>query len=91
MGMDKVKFRKIVVPGDQMILNVKVIRQRSKAVKMAGTASVNQKIVAEAETVTNFVRHQLNQVFVHELLLQFGLAGEVARQDFSGSYGYVME
>jgi len=49
MGMDKVKFRKIVVPGDQMMLNVKVIRQRSKAVKMAGTASVNQKIVAEAE------------------------------------------
>ncbi len=49
MGMDKVKFRKLVVPGDQMILKVKVIRQRSKAVKMAGTASVNQKVVAEAE------------------------------------------
>jgi beta-hydroxyacyl-ACP dehydratase FabZ len=49
MGMDKVKFRKIVVPGDQLILEVKVIRQRSKAVKMAGTANVNQKIVAEAE------------------------------------------
>ena len=49
MGIDKVKFRKIVVPGDQMILKVKIIRQRSKTVKLAGTASVNQKIVAEAE------------------------------------------
>lgn len=49
MGMDKVKFRKPVVPGDQIILEVKIIRQRSKAVKMAGTATVDQKIVAEAE------------------------------------------
>jgi beta-hydroxyacyl-ACP dehydratase FabZ len=49
MGMDKVKFRKLVVPGDQIILEVKIIRQRSKAVKMAGTATVNQKVVAEAE------------------------------------------
>ncbi len=49
MGMDKVKFRKMVVPGDQIILEVKTIRQRSKVVKMAGTASVNQKIVSEAE------------------------------------------
>jgi len=49
MGMDKVKFRKIVVPGDQIMLEVKIIRQRSKAVKMAGIAYVDQKVVAEAE------------------------------------------
>jgi 3-hydroxyacyl-[acyl-carrier-protein] dehydratase len=49
MGMDKVKFRKLVVPGDQIILEVKIIRQRTKAVKMAGTASVDKKVVAEAE------------------------------------------
>ncbi len=29
MGMDKVKFRKPVVPGDQIIFEVKIIRQRS--------------------------------------------------------------
>ena len=49
MGMDKVKFRKPVVPGDQIIFEVKIIRQRSNAVKMAGTATVDQTIVAEAE------------------------------------------
>ncbi|MEA3479402.1 MAG: 3-hydroxyacyl-[acyl-carrier-protein] dehydratase FabZ, partial [Bacteroidota bacterium] len=38
-----------VVPGDQIILEVEIIRQRSKAVKMAGIATVDQKIVAEAE------------------------------------------
>jgi len=47
MGMDKVKFRKPVVPGDQIIFEVKIIRQRSKVVKMAGTANVDQKIVAQ--------------------------------------------
>jgi beta-hydroxyacyl-ACP dehydratase FabZ len=49
MGMDKVKFRKPVVPGDQIIFEVKIIRQRPKVVKMAGIATVDQKVVAEAE------------------------------------------
>ena len=49
MGMDKVKFRKPVVPGDQIIFEVKIIRQRPKVVKMAGIATVDQKIAAEAE------------------------------------------
>ena len=49
MGMDKVKFRKPVVPGDQLIFEVKVLKQRAKAVKMAGIASVDNNLVAEAE------------------------------------------
>lgn len=49
MGMNKVKFRKPVVPGDQLIFEVKVLKQRAKAVKMAGIASVDNNLVAEAE------------------------------------------
>ncbi len=49
MGMDKVKFRKPVVPGDQMIFIVEILKQRSNAVKMKGTASVDNVTVAEAE------------------------------------------
>lgn len=49
MGMDKVKFRKPVVPGDQMIFIVEILKQRSNAVKMKGTASVDDSVVAEAE------------------------------------------
>lgn len=49
MGMDKVKFRKPVVPGDQMIFIVEILKQRSNAVKMKGTASVDDSTVAEAE------------------------------------------
>lgn len=49
MGIDKVKFRKPVVPGDQLILDVDILRQRKATFKMKGTAKVNNKIVAEAE------------------------------------------
>ncbi|MEN8260397.1 MAG: 3-hydroxyacyl-ACP dehydratase FabZ [Pseudomonadota bacterium] len=49
MGMDKVRFRKPVTPGDQLIFEVSILRKRSKALKMAATASVDNKKVAEAE------------------------------------------
>jgi len=49
MGIDKVRFRKPVVPGDQMIFTVEILKQRSNAVKMKATATVNDFTVAEAE------------------------------------------
>jgi len=54
MGMDKVKFRKPVVPGDQLIFEVKILNMRSKAVKMSGIATVEGKCVAEAEFMATF-------------------------------------
>ena len=35
IGMDKVRFRKPVVPGDQLIFDLTMINKRSKAAKMA--------------------------------------------------------
>ena len=49
MAMDKVRFRKPVTPGDQLILEVEIIRKRSNALKLAATASVDGNLVAEAE------------------------------------------
>jgi 3-hydroxymyristoyl/3-hydroxydecanoyl-(acyl carrier protein) dehydratase len=49
MGMDKVKFRKPVTPGDQLILEVKLLKRKTKVVKMAGVAKVDGNIAAEAE------------------------------------------
>ena len=54
MGMDKVKFRKPVVPGDQIIFEIKFLKQRSQAFKMSGVASVDDKRVAEAELMATF-------------------------------------
>ena len=48
-GIDKAKFRKPVVPGDQLILEAKLINIRSKAVRMTGIAKVDGEKVAEAE------------------------------------------
>jgi len=49
MGLDKVRFRKPVVPGDQLILESKILKIRSNAIKMAATATVDKVLIAEAE------------------------------------------
>ncbi len=49
MGMDKVKFRRQVVPGDQLKLVVETIRTGSKVWKIAGKAYVDDSMAAEAE------------------------------------------
>ena len=54
MGMDKVRFRKPVVPGDQLIFEAKILKWRSKVAKMSGTASVDNQLVAEAELMASF-------------------------------------
>ena len=49
MGIDKVRFRKPVVPGDQLRLKLTTIRQKQKVFKMRGEAYVGGTLVAEAE------------------------------------------
>lgn len=49
MGLDQVKFRKMVVPGDQLIMELTVLKQRAKIMKLAGTAKVDGQIAAEAQ------------------------------------------
>jgi len=49
MGIDKVKFRKTVIPGDMLELKVEVIRDSGRKGKVRGEAFVEGKLVAEAE------------------------------------------
>ena len=49
MGLDQVKFRKMVVPGDQLIMELEVLKQRAKIMKLAGVAKVDNQVVAEAQ------------------------------------------
>jgi beta-hydroxyacyl-ACP dehydratase FabZ len=49
MGFDKVRFRKPVRPGDQLILKLGLIKQRGPVFKMKGEAFVDNQLVAEAE------------------------------------------
>jgi len=54
MGMDKVKFRKPIIPGDQIIFEVKLLKQRLKAIKLSGIAKVDGKVAAEAQLLASF-------------------------------------
>jgi 3-hydroxyacyl-[acyl-carrier-protein] dehydratase len=49
MGIDNAKFRKPVLPGDQLHLHVKKIRSRGPVFKFYGAAKVDGKVAAEAE------------------------------------------
>jgi len=51
MAIDKVKFRKPVVPGDALALEVVPVRRGSRVWKMRGEAKVAEAVVAEAEFV----------------------------------------
>ncbi|MEW6571725.1 MAG: 3-hydroxyacyl-ACP dehydratase FabZ [Nitrospirota bacterium] len=49
MSIEKAKFRKPVIPGDQMILEVTIVQSRGNVWKFSANAHVGEKIVAEAE------------------------------------------
>jgi len=48
VSVESAKFRKPVVPGDQLVMEVKVVRRKGTVAKMEGVARVNGSIVAEA-------------------------------------------
>ena len=48
-GVDGAKFRKPVRPGDQLRMEMKVLRSRATMAKVSGTATVDGVVVAEAE------------------------------------------
>ena len=49
MSMDKVKFRRPVVPGDQLRFELQALRTGSRVWKLGGKAFVGKNLVAEAE------------------------------------------
>jgi 3-hydroxyacyl-[acyl-carrier-protein] dehydratase len=49
MGMDKVRFRKPVRPGDQLIIKARLLKRKGSIFKMQAEAFVEDQLVAEAE------------------------------------------
>jgi len=49
MGMEEIKFRKPVVPGDRLELKVEVLKMRDKYGKAKGEAYVDGKLATEAQ------------------------------------------
>ncbi|HRY07939.1 MAG TPA: 3-hydroxyacyl-ACP dehydratase FabZ [Hyphomicrobiaceae bacterium] len=49
MGIDRAKFRRPVVPGDQLHYHVRKVRNRGRVWKFFGEAKVDGQVAAEAE------------------------------------------
>jgi 3-hydroxyacyl-[acyl-carrier-protein] dehydratase len=54
-GIENAKFRRPVVPGDQLRIEVTVLQWRSRAVKMLGIATVEGKVACEATVMCQLV------------------------------------
>lgn len=60
--LDNTKFRKPIIPGDQLKLEVKIARLKNKFCQIAGTASVDGEIMVECEAMASFVSlEELNE------------------------------
>jgi beta-hydroxyacyl-ACP dehydratase FabZ len=51
VAIENAKFRKPVVPGDQLRLEMTVVKRKASVAKMAGKATVDGVVVAEAEVM----------------------------------------
>jgi 3-hydroxyacyl-[acyl-carrier-protein] dehydratase len=52
--INNAKFRKTVVPGDQLVFDVVTVKMKSKTGQVHGTASVDGTVVAEADLMFAF-------------------------------------
>ena len=58
-GIDRARFRKTVVPGDQLRLTVEIVKLRARACKMAGRAEVEGQLAAEAVIMSALVDREV--------------------------------
>ena len=49
LSIERAKFRKPVIPGDQLRLEINITQQRGNVWKFSGNATVEDKVVAEAD------------------------------------------
>jgi len=57
-GIDRVRFRRPVIPGDQMRMEMELIKHRGSLWKFKGKATVNGDLVAEAELLASVIEKE---------------------------------
>ena len=55
MSTDNVKFRKVVSPGDQLVMEVELVRERSRMASLHGVGKVDGEVVVEADVAFSFI------------------------------------
>ena len=53
-GIDKARFRKPVIPGDQLIFKLELVKQKKSILIMSAKATVDDQVVAQAELMASF-------------------------------------
>ncbi|PLX48737.1 MAG: 3-hydroxyacyl-[acyl-carrier-protein] dehydratase FabZ [Desulfobulbaceae bacterium] len=53
-GIDKARFRRKVVPGDQIVYEIVITRRKGKVIKMDAKALVDGAVAAEAQLMATF-------------------------------------
>jgi beta-hydroxyacyl-ACP dehydratase FabZ len=61
VAIENARFRKPVVPGDTLRLEMKVIKRKASVAKMAGIATVDGQVVAEAEVMCKLADKEARQ------------------------------
>lgn len=59
MGIDEVKFRRMVVPGDQLVIEVEVLRDRERTVQLKGIGRVDGEIAFEATIILSYANNTI--------------------------------
>jgi 3-hydroxyacyl-[acyl-carrier-protein] dehydratase len=52
-GVNNVKFRKVVIPGDQLVMEVTLRKLKTKAMLATGKATVDNQLVTEADLLAS--------------------------------------
>lgn len=73
MSIEKAKFRKPVVPGDRLRLEITTLQHRGNVWKFSGNTTVDEKLVAEAEFTAMVVKKE-------ETLKAQGLSGNSSKE-----------
>ena len=53
MGIDRARFRRMVVPGDQLVIEIILKRLKTRAVKATGQARIDGELAVEAELMAS--------------------------------------
>jgi beta-hydroxyacyl-ACP dehydratase FabZ len=53
MGIDRARFRRMVLPGDQLVIEIVMKRLKTRAVKATGQARVDGELAVEAELMAS--------------------------------------
>ena len=53
-GLDKVRFRRVVLPGDQLIFKLEMVKLKTRIAKMTGRAYVDDQLATEADLLASF-------------------------------------